>query len=259
MPPSKFANARKSIMATPKQLAEAARNALPKEIGITNIYEPDVLKANFDLAISSLLSIEYAIYQHEEEQTNKQLMKDFLIDDARASKPASPEQVIDFIAGNFGFFNEFFSSLAQSRKSRAGLSFEDHVRFLFRQLNYPFEEQKVINGKPDFLLPNAAMYKKNPTDLILFTLKRTFRERWRQVVPEGFRTPQYFLATIDESLSKSALDEMLGHRIILVMPAANKESIPVYNNALNVVSFSTFFNDYLDPVALRWRRAGIKW
>ena len=147
MPTSRFANARKSIMATPKQLAAAAREALPTEVGIANIYEPDVLKANFDLAISSLLDIEYRIYLQKEEQANKQLIKDSLIEDATASNPTSPQQVVDFVAGNFGLFNEFFSSLAQSRKSRAGLSFEDHVRFLFRLLNYPFDEQKVINGQ----------------------------------------------------------------------------------------------------------------
>jgi len=157
----------------------------------------------------------------------------------------------------FNDLREFYKSISQSRVARAGGSLQNHIAYILHALNYPFEVQKIINGKPDFILPNAALYHKTPGECVLVTAKRTLRERWRQIITEGFRSPQYFLVTIDEKQSSGNLKEMAGHRIYIVVPERIKRSISVYKAAGNVVSLGAFFRDYLDPAITRWRQAGI--
>jgi len=45
-------------------------------------------------------------------------------------------------------------ALTNSRRPRAGAAFQVAIRTLFRYLGYPFQEQQVIDGKPDFILPS---------------------------------------------------------------------------------------------------------
>ena len=126
---------------------------------------------------------------------------------------------------------------------------------LFKILSYPFDEQVVINGKPDFLMPSAEHYRKNPMDCIIFTAKRTLRERWRQIVTEGTRGLGFYLATIDPKVTGSQLKEMLDHRIYIVCPESIREKH--YADKVNVLSFSKFFKDHLDPKMESWKRNGI--
>ncbi|MDO8302248.1 MAG: type II restriction endonuclease [Sedimentisphaerales bacterium] len=90
-------------------------------------------------------------------------------------------------------------------------------------------------------------------DCIIFTAKRTIRERWRQIVTEGTRGLGFFLATIDTSISDKQLAEMKAHRIYLVVPRDIRMS-GKYQEAENVLDFETFFLDHLDPAMARWRR-----
>ena len=132
-------------------------------------------------------------------------------------------------------FDRFFLSMAQSRRTRAGNSFESLQNALFKELAYPFDEQKVINGKPDFIMPSYEHFKRNPIDCIIFTAKRTLRERWRQIVTEGTRGLGFFLATIDQKVTSSQLAEMHQNRIYLVCPESIK--IEKYNDKVNVLSY----------------------
>ena len=122
-----------------------------------------------------------------------------------------------------------------------------------KQLNYPFDEQQVINGKPDFLMPSRAHYDRNPMDCIIFTAKRSLRERWRQIVTEGTRGLGFYLATIDEDISTAQLVEMMNHRIYIVVPSGVKNRVEVYTDAQNVITFEEFFKHHLDPAINRWK------
>lgn len=133
----------------------------------------------------------------------------------------------------------------------------NHIRFILETLRYPFEREKIINGKPDFILPHSALYHKNPGGCILITAKRTLRERWRQIITEGFRSPQYFLVTIDKSKRTEELKEMAGHRVYMVIPKSLKDSVTAYKVAGNVINVQDLLVGYLDPTTIRWRRAGI--
>lgn len=173
------------------------------------------------------------------------------------------EQVIgdDLIVNNFpviknspfNSLNEFFMSIFQSRKSRAGKAFEYIIRTLFKRLGYSFSEQVNIDGaKPDFVLPSEDFFKKRPMDCVIFTAKRTLRERWRQVVTEANKGYGFFLATIDDGVSINQIHNMAEHKVYLVVPKKLKDGIPAYNSEYNVISFEDFFLKHLDPAVERW-------
>ena len=153
--------------------------------------------------------------------------------------------------------DRFFLGLTQGRRPRAGKAFEMLIREVFVRLKYPFSAQPIINGQPDFILPSIEYFHRNPPDAIIFTIKRTLRERWRQIVTEGTRGLGFYLATIDEQIAVRDLDAMLESRIHLVVPTRLKKIRPDYEGAVNVITFEHFFQFYLDPAMLRWRAAGV--
>jgi len=94
-------------------------------------------------------------------------------------------------------------------------------------------------------------------DAIIFTVKRTLRERWRQIVTEGTRGMGFFLATIDENVTPRDLKDMLASRIYLVVPTRIKALRKDYTDAPNVITFESFFAFHLDPAMVRWKAAGV--
>lgn len=104
-------------------------------------------------------------------------------------------------------------------------------------------------------MPSYDHYVKNAIDCIIFTAKRTLRERWRQIVTEGTRGLGFYLATIDEKISSNQLDEARNHRIYIVCPEEIRSGY--YSGKVNVLSFTQFFKDYLDPAMERWRRNNV--
>lgn len=168
---------------------------------------------------------------------------------------ASAEDLFKVIEENIWVFDRFFLGLTQGRRPRAGKAFEQIITVLFNTLGYPYTPQPIINGQPDFLLPNEEHYGRNAMDCIIFTVKRTLRERWRQIITEGTRGHMFFLATIDENVAARDLPEMLASRIYLVMP--EKIRAEFYPSEENVISFETFFAQHLDPAMKRWRANGV--
>jgi hypothetical protein len=163
----------------------------------------------------------------------------------------SPDDYFRLLEINFWALDKFFLGLTQGRRPRAGKAFEHVINVLFSTLEYPYTSQPVINGQPDFLLPGIDHYKRNPMDCIIFTVKRSLRERWRQIVTEGTRGHMFFLATIDENIGDRDLGEMLHNRIYLVMP--DRIRAKHYPEAVNVISFESFFTHHLDPAIARWK------
>jgi hypothetical protein len=168
---------------------------------------------------------------------------------------SAPSAFFKVLADNFVALDKFFLSLTQGRRQRAGSALEQVIGTLFTALAYPYVSQPRIDGKPDFLFPSAERYAEMPMDCIVFTAKRTLRERWRQIVTEGSKGLHFYLATIDEELPPSALDEMLQNRIYIVVPGRIKRAC--YQSTPNAISFETFMEDVLDPAMTRWKRNGV--
>jgi hypothetical protein len=167
----------------------------------------------------------------------------------------SREDFFNLLRDNFRALDRFFLGLTQGRRPRAGKAFEYVIKVLFDQIGYPYSAQPVINGQPDFLLPSVEHYRTNAMDCIIFTVKRTLRERWRQITTEGTRGHQFFLATIDKNVAARDLPELRQNRIYLVVPESVKAAR--YPEVPNVLSFETFFRDHLDPAMDRWRANGV--
>jgi hypothetical protein len=230
--------------------AEAVKNIVTS-LNLTT----DQIKDNFDSIFSDIEKEAYGLYLKYEEIYGKEIFSAFVEYLYQTKRVKNVLELKKTLGEYFYSFDRFFLSLSQSRRARSGKTFESITNSLFKALNYPFNEQVVINGKPDFLMPSEKHYRKDPPDCIIFTTKRTLRERWRQIVTEGTRGLGFYLATIDEKISSIQLEEMLNHRIYIVCPQTLKDKC--YNNSVNVLSFRQFFKDRLDPAIKRWKDNGV--
>jgi len=182
----------------------------------------DVIKNDFSLFFEAMQD---EIYQQ------------YLIAQEHAGQKLIDLQVAQQGAVCFAEMDKLFMSIFQSRKSRAGKAFEYIIKELLTRLSYPFSEQVDIDGaKPDFVMPSEQYFKDKPLDSIIFTAKRTLRERWRQVVTEANKGYGYFLATLDAGVTRSQIEQAANHKVF----------------QYNVLSFEQFFMDYLDPAMKRW-------
>lgn len=218
-------------------------------------YSDEEIKENFDKLLEETESEAYRVYLKYEKEYGEKVFWVFIENLINSGEISNIGQIKDVLPSYFNLFDKFFLSLSQSRRTRAGKSFEDIHNSLFKALNYKFDEQKVINGKPDFLMPSYEHWKVDPIDCIIFTSKRTLRERWRQIVTEGTRGRGFFLATIDKNVTNAQLEEMHKNRIYLVCPVSIKETY--YKDRVNVLSFTQFFKDHLDPAMERWKRNNV--
>jgi hypothetical protein len=236
----------------PAGSAIAAR-AVVSSLGKHNT-DIDWIKHNFSSLVESVQIAAYKEYLEAEARCGAHaLVETFL---PLVGENASPREVIDLIGRHFYALDRFFLGLTQGRRPRAGKVFEILIRELFVRLRYPFAAQPIINGQPDFVLPSLEHFRRHAPDCIIFTVKRTLRERWRQIVTEGTRGLGFYLATIDEDVGDRDLAEMLRSRITLVVPERVKKVRTSYEEAPNVISFESFFRFHLDPAMERWRAAG---
>lgn len=210
------------------------------------------IKRDFDLLIDSIHDAAYQTYLQYQAEYGKKALRHYFVELLKNKNILNSDGIADTVASRFSELDKFYLSLSQGRKSRAGSTFEFIHNSLFKSLGYPFTEQPILNGRPDFVLPSKAHYDRQPTDCLVFTAKRTVRERWGQVTVEGARTSIFFLATIDRKVSATKLHEMHEKRVFVVCPKELK--IGKYPDFDNVMSYATFFNDYLDPAMTRWER-----
>jgi type II restriction enzyme len=113
------------------------------------------------------------------------------------------------------------NSILQRRKSRAGKSMELHCQYVLSHAGVPFEAQPFIDGEPDIVIPDAAAYGDLafPDDRIFIVgVKRTCKDRWRQVTREGRRIAAKYIITIQNGISLTQLRSMEESGVTLVVP-----------------------------------------
>ena len=120
-------------------------------------------------------------------------------------------------------FLQFSLSVQNRRKSRMGLSLENHVEAALEALDIRFARGAATEGrsKPDFLFPGADEYANARFDdrrLTMLGVKSTVKDRWRQVLAEAARIPRKHLLTLEPGISRHQTDEMTGHFLQLVAP-----------------------------------------
>jgi superoxide dismutase len=198
---NEFIRLRRQKMPRGDTLAKQAQDSLRKlyETNGLDLSNPQHVKSHCDQIIDELLMKEFELYEQKEQEVNVDLLWQIVKNSLPSSKHLTKSQLEQLIKGKFNEFQDFYKSILQSRRSRAGGSLQNHIAYLFRILAYPFEAQPVINGTPDFILPNALLYSQNPGECILVTVKRTLRERWRQIITEGFRVRSISLLLLMKS------------------------------------------------------------
>lgn len=212
------------------------------------------IKQNFSNLVEHVQIDAYEDYLAAEQVAGGRALADVFL--PLIGQNATAQQMVEILGSYFHSLDRFFLGLTQGRRPRAGKTFEFLIKELFVRLQYPFTPQAIINGQPDFVLPSIEHFRRNPPDCIIFTVKRTLRERWRQIVTEGTRGLGFFLATIDEQIAVRDLREMLQSRIHIVVPTRLKTIRPDYEAAVNVITFEHFFEFHLDPAMQRWRAVG---
>lgn len=120
-------------------------------------------------------------------------------------------------------FIKFSLSVQNRRKSRAGLSLENHISALFdaNKIQYSHTPVTENRSKPDFLFPNIECYR-NPDFpreyLSMLGAKSTCKDRWRQVLAEADRIEKKHLLTLEAAISTYQTDEMQDKHLQLVVP-----------------------------------------
>lgn len=231
--------------------ATAVREALADHAG-----DEAWIRRNFSKLVENVQLDAFDVYLAAEQTAGSKALAEVFL--PLIGSQATAAEMVEVLGQYFYALDRFFLGLTQGRRPRAGGAFELLIRELFVRLRYPFSAQpKISGGQPDFILPSVEYFRKNPPDAIIFTVKRTLRERWRQIVTEGTHGLGFFLATIDEAISAGDLAAMLQSRIQIVVPARIKALRPDYEAAVNVITFEHFFQYHLDPAMQRWRAAGV--
>ena len=154
-------------------------------------------------------------------------------------------------------FLQFSLSVQNRRKSRMGLSFENHVEAAMKQLGIRHERGARTEGtsKPDFLFPGAAEYHDaafDPLHLTMLGVKSTLKDRWRQVLAEARRIDRKHLLTLEPGISVAQTDEMMRHSLQLVVP------LPLHPTFTpGQAGWLMTFGDFVGLVRERQRAAGL--
>ena len=140
-------------------------------------------------------------------------------------------------------FVEVASTIMNRRKTRAGRSLENHVAYLLKEAKIPFDLRPSIDGKvqPDILIPGKKQYidpaypvKK----LYVIGIKRTCKDRWRQVLSEAKRIPTKHILTIQPAISVAQLEEMHEKHVNLIVPKRLQMDYPT--TAITMLDLKTF-------------------
>jgi type II restriction enzyme len=122
---------------------------------------------------------------------------------------------------NIDDFLKVAATIMNRRKARAGRSMENHVEYLLREAQIPFDCRPDIDGEPDIVIPGKTEYNdpKFPDDrLFMVGVKTTCKDRWRQILNEGQRIPHKHLMTIQEGISRKQLLQMQQSHVTLIVP-----------------------------------------
>lgn len=217
----------------PADLARQAQESWLRKSGAPSL-DPFALQAPGDAVMRISRDVEFALYKQAELRQRASQMAGLLLRGG---------DIVTSLVRSFGAIDRLFLSAAQTRKSRAGLSFEHHVKRLLVDGRVRHEAQVVFGSRrPDFVLPDVAtLNDKTQTDALILSLKTTLRERWKQLGMER-KHGAVFLATVDDRVSTPAIEEMARNDIVLVVPESLKTSKEAcYSSNADVITFRDFF------------------
>lgn len=145
-----------------------------------------------------------------------------------------------------------FLSVSQSRKMRGGTDLELQIERLFGMARLPFEKH-VEKERTDFILPNYQTHESNRNLAMVVSVKRTLRERWRQVAEELFsmRSPNVFLFTGDRKISKGHVESICGRYNIYLVVWDDLKREKFQEESL-VLGFTEWATERLSVIRSHW-------
>ncbi len=155
-------------------------------------------------------------------------------------------------------------STTQSRRTRAGQTFERLIESLMDVFEYPYDTQSSVGTefftkhglgkKVDLLVPGAEKYIQNRSKSAVVTAKTTLRERWQEVAEEISRTnvPHIYLLTVDEDITQNVTNTINRYNITLIIYGRIKDA--KFPDQQNVQSFENFFTYEMPHVIEYWNR-----
>lgn len=206
---------------------------------------------------------------HKLLQTPKKILDILLTNNIVEAKGTELIEKIKELCGEyagrvFPYIYRLSLSNTQSRRSRAGKSFEAIVYKIYEHLGYSFDSQSKVGRKTfdslglgkkvDSILPSIEAFKKRRNKTIIGTMKTSLRERWQEVAEEIERTkiPEIHLLTADEAISKNKALEMANHNIIIVTYSWVSDSDSL-KEMKNIISFEEYLFEEIPNVINFWK------
>jgi len=269
-----FANWLRGERLSGKALAERAQARIQAELGSA------VSCANVNDYLCRLLDAEYEIYLETERALIEGAVEAFLAaDDTTQSKYPALRSLLEGLQGRLAtnreprealiavskslapFYKLLTESFAQSRKTRAGGSAQYQVEFILNQLGYQglYERQRTLNGTVDFLFPSLAMWEKDRRRCTVLSVKRTLRERYKQVFEELSATrglTMYLMSTQTEAeaqkdITAEKVQVISQQNVYLVVRDAIKHAR--FASEASVLGFTDFFCKELPRLRVGWQ------
>lgn len=126
-------------------------------------------------------------------------------------------------------FIKYSLGVQNRRKSRMGLSLENHLKAVFDACEVRFDAQVITEKgkKPDFIFPGKLEYADPAFDTTLLTMlaaKSTCKDRWPQILPEAERLLVKHLVTLELGISEPQTDMMRASSVQLIVPGKLQSS-----------------------------------
>ena len=166
----------------------------------------------------------------------------------------------------FPYIYRLSLSNTQSRRSRAGKSFEAIIYKIYECLDYEYDSQSKVGRKTfdrlglgkkvDSILPNVKCYAERRNKTIIGTMKTSLRERWQEVAEEIDRTkiPEIHLLTADDNIPMSKAQEMANHNIIVVAYDWVANSVTL-KTMKNIISFEEYLFEEIPNILKFWNES----
>lgn len=147
------------------------------------ILTPKQIKSNFSDALSILESTAHNLYREYENKALEDLKESYI---KAKGEYIPPKKVMN---NTFPLVKEFEFRAGQSRKARGGSTFEKAVPLLLQAMSIQCEKPtKNDDAKTfrqiDLIIPSMNVAIERPEQAVFISVKRTLRERWKQVVDE---------------------------------------------------------------------------
>ena len=205
---------------TTSEICTAAQDLI---INIKRLQNKDIIR-NCDALVKDWYDVDFLIFEGIEEK----LYRPYIIEPI----------------GELNRLLRLSKVITNRRKSRAGLSLENHLSRIFDACDFRYEKhaETELHKKPDFLFPNSECYHNanfNQDKLLMLAAKTTCKDRWRQVLSEADKIHNKYLFTLQPGVSNNQLKEMKSCGLTLVVPKKNLTLFD-YAETRNVIDLTTF-------------------